>query len=337
MENRFEKFTFLINPSGFFMLSLLALFSMNKYGQYQVTTEILDTTFSTTILLAPIVFLSIPPLIGNPLALFKFKDGNSRVKLCRIVITLSLTCSLLILLAIALMVTTFNPSIYNSSGREVPLVKLFVFPGVLALILFTLSGYFFLQTTLVSNEGKQLYFRSIQMEPGHFRYLVINEIGFLILWIFFLVLMSSHYGDYVLFHGTKPYTMETAGTIFYNIPSNLWDCADLPLIGAPLLTFALRKKEETESAYRFTAYISFGVSLGMLVYLVFSLLYYDHTFYQYTNSYQVVTSASGNPLSFVPFLIFPIILVAALMILAGLQLHEIHQWQKTVPKGKPRI
>ena len=131
--------------------------------------------------------------------------------------------------------------------------------------------------------------------------------------------------------------METAGTIFYNIPSNLWDFADVPLIGAPLLTFALRKKEETESAYRFTSYISFGVSLGMLAYMVFSVLYYDHTFYQYTNSYQAVTNASGNPVSFVPFLIFPIILVTVLLILAGLQLREIHQWQKTIPKGKPRI
>lgn len=188
-----------------------------------------------------------------------------------------------------------------------------------------------------SQSDKMLYFHGIQMERGHFRYLVINEIGFLILWIFFLVLMSSRYGDFALFHGAKPYTMETNGTIFYNIPSNLWDFADAPLIGAPLLTFALRKKEETESAYRFTSYISFGVSLGMLAYMVFSLVYYDHTFYQYTNSYQAVTSASGNPVSFVPFLIFPIILVAALLILAGLQLHEIHQWQKTVPKGKPRI
>lgn len=337
MENRFEKFTFFINFSGFLILSVLTLFSMNKYGQYQVTTEITNVTFSATILLAPIVFLSLPPLIGNPFALFKFKDRESRVRLCRIAIALSLICSLLILLAIALMISTFNPGIYNPSGREMPLVKLFAFPGVLALILFAISGYQFLQTIRMNGSEKGTYFRGIQMDRGHFRYLVINEIGFLILWVFFLVLMLSRYGEYIVFHGTTPYTLETAGTIFFDIPNNLWILADVPLIGAPLLTFALRKKEETESAYRFTSYISFGVCLGMLAYMVFTLVYYDHTFYQYTNSYQAVTSASGNPVSFVPFLIFPIILVVALLILAGLQLHEIHQWQKTIPKEKPRI
>lgn len=337
MKHYSERYVFSINSIGFLLVSILSILSMNTYGQYQVNTEITNSTFSSTILFIPIVLLALPPLIGNPFSLLKLKEADQRLRLSRLTLALSIACSFLIFLVIALIPVSFNPYVYNSSGHQVSLEKIFIGPALLTVMLFISSSYFYLKSWNGKESAKQLYFRSIQMEPGHFRYLVINEIGFLILWIFFLVLMSSHYGDYTVFHGTKPYTMETAGTVFYNIPTNLWDCADLPLIGAPLLTFALRKKEETESAYRFTSYISFGVSLGMLVYLVFSLLYYDHTFYQYTNSYQAVTSASGNSLSFVPFLIFPIILVAALLILAGLQLHEIHQWQKTVPKGKPRI
>lgn len=44
-------------------------------------------------------------------------------------------------------------------------------------------------------------------------YVVANEIGFIILWFLFLYLFRSDYGEYLIFHGTKPYTPDTTGNV----------------------------------------------------------------------------------------------------------------------------
>ena len=42
-------------------------------------------------------------------------------------------------------------------------------------------------------------------------YVVANEIGFIVLWILSWYLFRSDYGEYLIFHGAKPYTLDTTG------------------------------------------------------------------------------------------------------------------------------
>lgn len=61
-------------------------------------------------------------------------------------------------------------------------------------------------------------------------YVVANEIGFIVLWILSWYLFRSDYGEYLIFHGAKPYTLDTTGGIFlqnYRTRMGRVGCANL--------------------------------------------------------------------------------------------------------------
>ena len=146
-------------------------------------------------------------------------------------------------------------------------------------------------------------------------YVVANEIGFIILWFLFLYLFRSDYGEYLIFHGTKPYTLDTTGAYFYSVVAILWMAAPVPLIGIPIMYFSLWKKEDVQGTYRLVSYISFGVSLFMVAVMVFSIFFFDPMFYN--ADLQVVKNSAGQALTFPRLLIAPLVLTGVLMLVSG--------------------
>lgn len=161
-------------------------------------------------------------------------------------------------------------------------------------------------------------------------YVVANEIGFIILWLLFLYLFRSDYGEYLIFHGAKPYTLDTTGVYFYNIVDILWCAAPVPLIGISVIYFTLWKKKDVRGTYRFVSYMSFGVSLFMVAVMVFSILFFAPTFYN--ADLQVVKNSAGQALTFPKLLIAPLVLAGVLMLVSGNNVRKIMPERKAEKK-----
>ena len=161
-------------------------------------------------------------------------------------------------------------------------------------------------------------------------YVVANEIGFIILWLLFLYLFRSDYGEYLIFHGAKPYTLDTTGVYFYSIVAILWMTAPVPLIGIPIMYFSLWKKEDVRGMYRFVSYVSFGISLLMMAVMVFSIFFFDPTFYN--ADLQVIKDNAGRTLTFPRLLIAPLVLTGALMLVSGNNVRKIMPERKAEKK-----
>ena len=161
-------------------------------------------------------------------------------------------------------------------------------------------------------------------------YVVANEIGFIILWLLFLYLFRSDYGGYLVFHGTKPYTLDTTGAYFYRIIELVWDVSDVPLFGIALIYFTLWKKKDVQGTYRFVSYMSFGVSLFMVAVMVFSIFFFDPTFYN--ADLQVIKNSAGQVLTFPRLLIAPLVLAGVLMLLSGNNVRKIMPERKAEKK-----
>ena len=161
-------------------------------------------------------------------------------------------------------------------------------------------------------------------------YVVANEIGFIVLWILSWYLFRSDYGEYLIFHGAKPYTLDTTGVYFYRIIELVWDVSDVPLFGIALIYFTLWKKKDVQGTYRFVSYMSFGVSLFMVAVMVFSIFFFDPTFYN--ADLQVVKNSAGQALTFPRLLIAPLVLTGVLMLVSGNNVRKIMSERKAEKK-----
>ena len=104
----------------------------------------------------------------------------------------------------------------------------------------------------------------------------------------------------------------------------------MPLIGIPIMYFSLWKKEDVQGTYRFVSYISFGVSLFMVAVMVFSIFFFDPTFYN--ADLQVVKNSAGQALTFPRLLIAPLVLTGALMLVSGNNVRKIMPERKAEKK-----
>lgn len=161
-------------------------------------------------------------------------------------------------------------------------------------------------------------------------YVVANEIGFIVLWILSWYLFRSDYGEYLIFHGAKPYTLDTTGVYFYRIIELVWDVSDVPIFGIALIYFTIWKKKDVQGTYRFVSYMSFGVSLFMVAVMVFSICFFDPTFYN--ADLQVVKNSAGQALTFPRLLIAPLVLAGVLMLVSGNNVRKIMPERKAEKK-----
>ncbi|WP_206157384.1 hypothetical protein [Mogibacterium kristiansenii] len=106
--------------------------------------------------------------------------------------------------------------------------------------------------------------------------------------------------------------------------------SDVPIFGIALIYFTIWKKKDVQGTYRFVSYMSFGVSLFMVAVMVFSICFFDPTFYN--ADLQVVKNSAGQALTFPRLLIAPLVLAGVLMLVSGNNVRKIMPERKAEKK-----
>ena len=345
-ENRLRNIRIYVvaNEIGFIILWLLFLYLFRSdYGEYLIfhgtKPYTPDTTGAYFYTIVAILWMTAPvPLIGIPIMYFSLWKKEDVQGMYRFVSHISFGVSLFMVAVMVFSIFFFDPMFYNadlqvvknSAGQALTFPRLLIAPLVLTGALMLVSGNNVRKIMPERKAEKKLRIMDENRLRNIKTYVVANEIGFIVLWILSWYLFRSDYGEYLIFHGAKPYTLDTTGVYFYRIIELVWDVSDVPLFGIALIYFTLWKKKDVQGTYRFVSYMSFGVSLFMVAVMVFSIFFFDPTFYN--ADLQVVKNSAGQALTFPRLLIAPLVLAGVLMLLSGNNVRKIMPERKAEKK-----
>lgn len=303
--------------SSFFFIWIIV-----TYGEYHLLLkgEMTGMGYSIGVVAFVFVILSSVPLAGVSLL-----HGKNDVMVDRqsgrwLITRMSMVSSVLLLAGMGFCRSLFETGVYDSENHAVSSEKgdvfwtIMILPFALAGILLAVSLYQGVRLRKSRPDLGRSIVRRFNTNRREVEYLVLMELGMLLLTLLFYALIASRFGECIIFRGTRPYGIHTPGTMVYVCAEVLEDISEVMLIGTPIVTFVVLKKEVQKRIMRIAPQFYATVNGLLLAIMLYYIAFYDTDLYN--GDYEMIYDCSGNAVTLTELLIVPMGVAALLLILS---------------------